>query len=309
MKIITPESTEHKEIFDQGAGVIACDGKFCAGLWFDHTPEYQGESIRTIGACQIDDSPEASVFLSDCANYLHLAHQCATVVGPLNGNTWLQHRLVIESNGRDLFLMEPMEPEYFQKTFTAAGFSVLSEYSSSTIDLTAEQNNYTSMTSRLEKNGVTFRSIDPAAFEQDLSAIFDLSLISFSSNFLYTPLAKAAFVGKYMSSRNHIDQDMVILAERDDKLVGYVFCMPDLMAHKLGKKPAVIIKTLAAIPERSLSGVGTVLVAKAQQTAKAKGYTEAIHALQYESNSSLRISQRFNASVFRKYALMAKSFS
>ena len=163
MKISTLESTdqsnEHDVIFAQGAGAIASDGRFCTGLWFNHTPEHQGRSVGTIGACQIDDSPEASGFLSNCADYLHRSHQCSTVVGPMNGNTWLQHRLIIESRGRDPFLMEPIEPDYFFNTFSAAGFSILSEYSSSTIDLTAEQKDYTSMASRLEKKGVHFLTL------------------------------------------------------------------------------------------------------------------------------------------------------
>lgn len=227
----------------------------------------------------------------------------------MNGNTWLKHRLVIESNGRDPFLMEPMEPEYFYDVYEAAGFSVLSRYSSSVIDLTKDQKNYDALGNRLKKQGIKLRNISVENFERDLGTIFDLSLISFANNFLYTPLSKKSFVSKYLSSQEHIDTDFVILAERNDELVGYVFCMPDLMAHQYGKKPAMIVKTLAALPERSLAGLGTVLVAEAQQRAKKKGYTEAIHALQYESNSSLRISQRFDAVIFRRYALMLKSFA
>ena len=138
------------------------------------------------------------------------------------------------------------------------------------------------------KKGVHLRPINPTQFAHDLSAIFDLSLISFSNNFLYTPLPKKTFVEKYMTSREHIDPDLVILAERDSRLVGYIFCTPDHLATQHGKPPAVIVKTLAALPDRTLSGLGTVLVAKAQQIAKEKGYTEAIHAMQHENNSSLR---------------------
>lgn len=317
MNIITPPcahrpkkmGSHHDELFAQGAGVIACEGDLCAGLWFENTPVYQGKTIGTIGGCQISPTPEAATFLSDCASYLHNEHGCQTVVGPMNGNTWLQHRLVIESQGRDPFLMEPMEPTYFYDVFEKAGFSILSRYSSSTIDLSSEQKSYHLLEKRLQKQNIQLRSISSSHFEQDLMAIFKLSLMSFSNNFLYTPLPEKAFIQKYLSSREHIDPELVILAEREDQLVGYVFCMPDLIAHELGKPPAIIIKTLAALPDRSLSGLGTVLVAEAQKIAQAKGYKEAIHALQYESNSSLRISQRFNATIFRRYALMAKSLS
>jgi GNAT superfamily N-acetyltransferase len=312
MKIITPSSSDrtsaHNPLFAQGADAIACDNPFSAGLWFTNTPDYQDKKTGTIGACQIDDTEAASTFLSQCADYLHQTHHCNTVIGPMNGNTWLQHRLILESNGRDPYLLEPIEPTHFLHTFRAAGFSILSEYSSSTIDLQSPQKDYSSMESRFMKKGVHLRPINPTQFAHDLSAIFDLSLISFSNNFLYTPLPKKTFVEKYMTSREHIDPDLVILAERDSRLVGYIFCTPDHLAKQHGKPPAVIVKTLAALPDRTLSGLGTVLVAKAQQIAKEKGYTEAIHAMQHENNSSLRISQRFNATIFRRYALMAKSF-
>lgn len=316
MKIITSTSltaeqltAEQKSIFTQGAGCIASDGNCSAGLWFDHTPEYHGRPIGTIGACQIDHSLESVQFLSDCADHLHQQHQCKTVVGPMNGNTWHQHRLILKSNKRQPFLMEPNEPGHFLSTFKAAGFSILSKYSSSVIDLTTAQPDFTSLKKRLQNQGVQIRSINShhQGFKQDLISIFQLSLQSFSHNFLYTPLQQESFVGKYQAAQQHIDPDLILLAERDNHLVGYVFCMPDLAAHQYKQQPAIIVKTLAALPDRSLSGLGTVLVAAAQERAKNKGYQEAIHALQYESNSSLRISKRFSAQVFRCYALMAKT--
>ncbi|MBK1854805.1 GNAT family N-acetyltransferase [Verrucomicrobiaceae bacterium 5K15] len=311
MKLITPTDHQlndhHRDLFQQGAGVIATDGDLSAGLWFDHTPEYQGRKIGTIGGCEINEA--AAGFLSDCADYLHREHQCQTVVGPMNGNTWQQHRLVLDSNGRDPFFMEPIEPAHFLETFRAAGFEELSSYSSSSVDLTATARDFASLEKRLQAASVTIRPIDPAKFESDLGAIFDLSLISFANNFLYTPLKKSSFVGKYMSAQDHIDPDLVLLVERDDDLVGFVFCMPDLFAVKQGKPPAIIVKTLAVLPERNLSGLGSLLVFKAQAIAKSKGYTEAIHALQYQSNSSRRISDRFDAKIFRQYALMAKTFT
>lgn len=312
MKIIHPAdlqvSDSQRALFMQGAGAIACEGGLSAALWHEHTPEHQGRKIGAIGACQLDDSPDAAEFLAACADHLQREHQCRTVVGPMNGNTWLQHRLILESNGRDPFLMEPVEPAHFLNVFRQAGFSVLSEYSSSSVDLTTSQNDHTVLAKRLLEKGISIRALEMSRFEHDLEAIFDVSLVSFSNNFLYTALSKEVFVGKYKQSKEHIDPDLVLLAERDGELMAYVFCMPDLLAVQAGKPPALIVKTLAALPDRSLSGLGSLLVGQVQQTATAKGYTEAIHALQYDDNSSRRISQRFNAQVFRRYGLMAKTY-
>jgi len=68
----------------------------------------------------------------------------------------------------------------------------------------------------------------------------------------------------------------------------------------------MIVKTLAVLPERRFAGLGTVLVNRLQTAAREAGCTEAIHALQREDNQSLRISQRFSAEIFRRYALFSK---
>lgn len=317
MKIITTSSADLSEgqraLFAQGAGAIASQGQLSAGLWFDHTPNYAGRPTGAVGGCQIDASPSSARFLSDCADFLHTRHQCQTVIGPMNGNTWLKHRFVLESNGRPPFLMEPTDPQHFRDTFEAAGFSILSRYSSSMIDLTCDQPEFTRLENKLQHAGVRIRNISPEQFEQDLTAIFRLSLLSFSNNFLYTPLDQASFIRTYKEARQMIDPELVLLAERQGELVAYVFCIPDHSTadqthNTVSAQPSLIVKTLAALPERSLAGLGTVLVARAQQKAKTKGYQEAIHALQFENNASQRISQRFSATRFRRYALMAKSF-
>ncbi|MFK7910511.1 MAG: GNAT family N-acetyltransferase [Akkermansiaceae bacterium] len=292
-----------------GAEEAATDGNQSAGLWFSHTPEYNGKRVGAIGACSLDDSDAASAFLSQCAEHLHTKHGCQHVIGPMNGNTWLTHRLILESNHRAPFQMESMEPWHYHDIFLNAGFEILSKYSSSSIDLTQEQRSFEKMESKLIEKGVQFRPIDPDNYEQDLEAIHALSLISFSNNFLYTPLPREVFMQNYLKTKDHIDTDMVILAEWQGALAGFVFCMPDKTAEMLDLPKTVIVKTLAVDPNAPLAGLGSMLVAKAHTIATEKGYCEAIHALQHENNSSLRISQRFGAEIFRRYALMVKSFS
>ena len=85
--------------------------------------------------------------------------------------------------------------------------------------------------------------------------------------------------------------------------------MPDQSTETTDSPKTLIVKTLAVDPHARLAGLGSILVAKAHLMAQSKGYHEAIHALQHENNSSLRISQRFNASIFRRYALMVKSYT
>lgn len=221
-------------------------------------------------------------------------------------SVWLKHRLIKESDGTSPFLMEPWEPEHFWNVFERAGFRQLSSYSSSRIDLESDNFESDKLRRRMKSKGVEIRPISLESFESELKRIYQLCLESFQDNFLYTPLSESAFTAAYMKSRDLVDVDFVLLAERAGDLVGFVFCLPDALAPKAGASPALIVKTLASVRARDLAGLGSLLVAESHETARQKGYKQAIHALQHESNSSLRISKRFDAEVFRRYALMVK---
>ena len=50
------------------------------------------------------------------------------MLGPMDGNTWGKHRLVVESDGRAPFLMEPSNPAHYVEAFEQSGLSVVSRY-------------------------------------------------------------------------------------------------------------------------------------------------------------------------------------
>jgi GNAT superfamily N-acetyltransferase len=300
MHIITPTSdlsANQQSIFMQGASYLLVQDDLQVGVWLEHTPDYAGASAVTIGAC-ILEGIGASDFLKDCISHIRKMHPNRPILGPMNGNTWMKHRLIIESNQRPAFLMEPMEPASLIEVFKAAGFAILSQYSSSVIDLTEVQPSFERVEEIVAKQGIEIRPIDMENFESDLNRIYELSLAAFSNNFLYTPLPRQAFMQSYISMKDRIDPEFVLLAFKGEILIGFLFCMPDLDPSVL------IVKTLATSPDHRTTGLGTLLVAQVHQRAREKGYSEAIHALQYESNSSLRISQRFKAVRFRTYGLM-----
>jgi GNAT superfamily N-acetyltransferase len=285
-------------IFKQGASYLLAQGEMQVGVWETNTPVHEGSASITIGACILEGG-DAVEFLTDCVHYIRERNPGRPIIGPMNGNTWMKHRLIIESNGRPAFLMEPIEPTSLLEKFQSAGFNILSRYSSSVIDLTDEQPSFDRVKEIVSKQGIKIRQIDMENFERDLEKIYDLSLAAFSNNFLYTPLPKSAFMHSYVSAKDRIDPEFVLLAFKDETLIGFLFCMPDIDPDTL------TVKTLATSPDHRAAGLGTLLVAQAHQRAKDKGYNEAIHALQYESNSSLRISQRFSAVRFRTYGLLS----
>lgn len=276
-----------------------------ASLWWRDTPFFDGERIGAIGDFAVDDAEAAKLLLDGAVERLR-DEGCRIAVGPMNGNTWRRHRFVVEGAGRGPFLLEPRNPAWYPGWWGDAGFSILSRYSSSVIPLDGGDAISPAVRERLGRSGVIVRTLDPARFEEELKLIYSVSLKSFANNFLYTPLEEDAFMEAYRKVRERMDPNFVRIAERDGVACGFVFGIPDLEALARGERPALIVKTLAVDPQARCAGLGSLLVDELHRIGRGKGYTEAIHALQHESNTSLKITGRHHGQVFRRYALFSK---
>lgn len=276
-----------------------------AALWWNDTPDLEGEKIGAIGGFTSIDEESAKAVLDKCAEIL-VSKGSSVIVGPMNGNTWRRHRFVTWSEGRPSYLLEPRNEAAYPGWWQAAGFSELSHYSSSLMPLDGQRALPEAVKRRLEKSGVTLRRLNPDCYDDELRLIHQISLASFSSNFLYTPLEEESFIQAYRKVRGYVDVDFVRIAVRDGHACGFVFGIPDLEALQRGEKPALIVKTLAVDPAARCAGLGTWLVDEIHESAREKGYSEAIHALQHETNTSLKITGRHHGEVFRRYSLFHK---
>ena len=281
-----------------GAGGAAAH----AALWWKQTPEFDGQRVGAIGGFVATDEATTKVLLENAVEKLR-GEGCTRIVGPMNGNTWRYYRFVIESSGKGPFLLEPRNPAEYPAWWKVAGFSEFSRYSSSAIVLDGAPTVLPALKQRLLRSGVTIRPLDPARYDEELSAIHDVCLRSFSSNFLYTPLEKEPFIDAYRRVKERVDPDFVRVAERNGVVCGFVFAIADFEAAARGEKPALIIKTLAVDPESRCAGLGSLLVDEVQMAGYAKGFDTAIHALQYDGNTVLRITARHHGEVIRRYAL------
>ena len=277
-----------------------------AALWWRDTPERDGARLGCIGGFAAMDGTVACRLLDGAVAALAAAG-CRNVVGPMNGNTWRRHRFVIESDGRGPFLLEPRNPPEHPRWWQDAGFSVLSCYSSSVIALDDDTPTIPAgLAERLHRSGVVVRDLAAEKYDDELRAIHAVSVKSFASNFLYTPLDLDAFLDAYRKVRDKVEPGLVRLAEKDGVPCGFVFALRDWEAVARGEQPAVIVKTLAVDPAARCAGLGSLLVEQVHEQARAMGFHQAIHALQFQDNSSLKITGRHHGRVFRRYALFIR---
>lgn len=280
-----------------------------ASLWWRRTPPLPGDTVGLVGHYAAADRAAGDEVLRHAVAMLS-ARGCSLAVGPVDGSTWHDYRLVVERGGEPPFFLEPDTPDDWPAHFAAAGFGVLAEYTSSLVAWIAPSPPaIAEVTRRLGAEGYTLRAIDPVRPAAELDALYEVSIAAFAENFLYTPIAREAFHAQYGAMLPRVDPRLVLLAEHAGTVVGYVFVVPDLLEQaRTGRATTAIVKTLAVHPAHNGRGLGGLLVDRVQQAAAGLGFTRVIHALMFASNRSQQISRHYGTP-FRRYALFSRATS
>lgn len=257
-------------------------------------PSHRGVRTAALGAFACTDAASGAHLLREVSKGL-AGEGFAWLIGPMDGDTWSAHRLVIESDDSAPFLMEPQNPPHFPKAFDSAGFEIIARYASASRpgDAPIEHSS--------PNLGVTLRTFDRNNAETELTAIHALALQAFAGNAFYKPISVERFIGAYLPIVPLLDPELVLMAKNPQgMLVGFLFAIPNFVE---GAAPrSVILKTYASLQK----GVGGVLARAFHERVRERGYSRVIHALMHDSNLSARHSENLNAHVFRRYALWGK---
>lgn len=290
-------------------GIIA---SHCSLWWDDAIPDLpSGERPGVIGHYAVRDDQAARALLSHACEELAV-HKCQVAIGPMDGNTWRRYRLVTGGDPAEPpFFLEPTNPDDWPTHFARSGFDVFANYHSTlTTALEAADPRADEVAARLRVQQITLRTVDGKRIDDDLRAIYRLSLLSFRRNFLYTPIEEAEFLEQYRRVLPHVLPQLTFLAHTlDGELVGFLFALPDLLqAGRQTRIDTVIVKTLAVLPGRAWAGLGRLLLDRCQRTARNEGYRRVIHALMHDANASRNLSRGvWAAQPLRQYALYARN--
>jgi GNAT superfamily N-acetyltransferase len=228
----------------------------------------------------------------------------------MDGNTWRRYRLISERGPEPIFFLEPAHPNASAAHFMENGFAAMATYFSSlSPDLDQHDPKAAQAGARLREEGIRIRSLDQGSFVDELRRIHSLSLASFKDNFLYTPIGEAEFLAMYLPLQPYIDPRLILIAEHNGSPVGFMVGIPDLLQARAGKRvDTVILKTLAVHPDYGGLGIGRVLVAACQGTARRLGYGRAISALIREDNTSVKLVPPGSYRI-RRYTLFGKELT
>ena len=275
-------------------------------LWWQNVPEYPQQNLGLIGHYGAQDSAAADLLLEGACQQLAAAG-CTLVIAPIDGNTWQRYRLLTERGNQPIFFLEPDNPDNWITHFSHQNFTPIAHYSSAlTEDLNLIDPRLNQIANRLQTEGIKIRAIQLENIEAELHRIYGVINLSFRRNFLYTPVSEAKFILQYKSLLPYINPELVLIAEKNDKIIGFLLAIPDILQAQRGEKiNTIIIKTVAILPQRVYRGLGRWLVAICQEKAVNMGFTRAIHALMHDANPSRNLSLIYAQSI-RHYALFGK---
>jgi GNAT superfamily N-acetyltransferase len=276
----------------------------CA-LWWERTPSHAGQRLGLIGHYAARDATAAARLL-DLARAELAEHGCALAVGPMDGSTWQNYRLIVDRGTEPPFFMEPAHPDGWPAHFLNSGFSVLAHYYSAlNTDLLQPDPGLPDVLERARSLGICVRPLCLDRLADELTAIHDLTIKCFRDAFLFTPISRDDFLAQYLELRTCVEPGLILLAEQSGRLIGFIFAVPDLLQARRGVAiDTMVIKTLAVHPEYRGTGIGRLLAARCHEAAFGLGYRRAIHALMLDTSAARTISDRI-ARPMRRYALFA----
>jgi len=252
-----------------------------------------GPEYAQIGYFEAYDEPDAVKFLFDNIKEYCKNSGVKKIIGPMNGSTWKKYRVTLPDSNPPFFLDNYNKP-YYAKLFAENGFMEIARYASTVFrNLEKDYSSVSLYEKTLAENGITVTN-----FDNNLKDIYDISVRSFTNNFLYTPISFEEFADMYKPLMPLINPDWIyIVKDRQQNAIAFMFAIDNILGNK-----SVIAKTMAKLPDCNIKGIGTYLLSKIHELAYKRDYNEVIHAFMHKENISAKILNQ-DGELLHEYAL------
>jgi len=300
-KLASDQTDQHFAVLDGKDQVRAR-----CSVWWRDSAQVNGTRTGTIGHYAATDETFGEMLLEHACRELK-NRGCDLAVGPMDGNTWRQYRFVTERGSAKPFFLEPDNPDEWPIHFSRHGFSPLAHYVSEiNPKMAIRQPELGSLRRKMGKAGITIGPLDTDNPDADLDGIYDVVANSFKDAFMYTDLDRESYRQMYVPLLKGVDPRLMLVARQGGEVVGFIFSPPDMLQRTYQEKTdAIVIKTIAILPRKELSGLGRVLIVDMLKHAVEMGFTTAISALMHTDNRSQKISSDC-AGPMRRYSLFSK---
>jgi GNAT superfamily N-acetyltransferase len=301
------------------------DGRPAARVVARISPAMKDEAGRPLGLLGFFEATQhpalVHALFEEALGWLR-AQGVATVLGPMDGDTWHKYRLNIGPHDTPPFLMEPHNPDYYPALWEENGFAVLEHYYSKTVDdLALAARETARIAERALKHGYRLRPLRRDRLADELAVIHAISCRIFAKNRFYTDIPLPEFLSLYEGVEALLADGLNWFAQDErGEDVGFVFTFPDRframqamggrrdLLAKLkflllrNRTDTVNIKSLGVVPEHQRTGIALSLMHRIYTEAQARGFRRANLCLIREGNASGKMDGGAGR-LLRRYAL------
>ena len=279
-----------------------------AVCYLKNTPKSDGKNMGTIGEFETNNDKYGEILLKKCEEILK-EKNINYIVTPMNGNTWNKYRTMNYTNGEELFLLENVNPIEHNKIFLNMGYKELYTYTSNKglIENAYESEALRYAETVLDVEKIKIRKFNKENYIEDLKKIYNISKNSFKKNPFYTNIPEEDFIKQYEKYIKMIDDELVLIVEKEGNEIGFIFCIPDYQQLNYSKTiDTLILKTIAVLPEYEEYAIGNILLSKIAKIAKKKNFKKWIFAFMYSNNTSQKMAKRNKTEKIREYVIYGK---
>ena len=279
------ETHELSHYFDTYPLVVINDGVILARcivtIYPDTDNAYIGffECIEDYNVCRI---------ILDAASCIAVENHRNTIVGPVNCSFWLGYRFRTDGEN-NYFTGEAYNKKYYTEYFKKYGFKITDEfisYFSKDNKYIIDNNKYIKRLQLMKENGIEFKSLNSNNIAKQMIEIYELTMNLFSDFPTFHKITQYEFDVLFRPIVKIINNDMMILAYKDNKLVGWVTVIPniynktsilDILRYKLFPKEYIAMYMGVDKSVFGLGGAMTELLRQKLIKKKAKAIGAMIH--------------------------------
>jgi hypothetical protein len=215
---------------------LAYDGEKIIGriaaIYNNNYIEFTGQHDGFFGFFDtIDDQETADLLLKESRDWLK-SKGSVNMIGPVNLSTNDTCGLLVEGFDKPPIAMMPYNSRYYEKLLEANGLTKKTDLLAYEIN-TATANDRSikmidALEARLKRSGITIRQVSLKDFKNEVVKIREVYNSAWDKNLGFVPMTEKEFDYLAKDLKMILDPRFCLVAEKDNKLVGFILGIPDI---------------------------------------------------------------------------------
>lgn len=157
---------------------------------------------------------------------------CTNMIGPVNLSTNDSCGMLVEGFDRPPVVMMPYNKPYYEQLMTGAGLRKKTDLRAYLVEHDSLNDRSVRLLDKLEGrlkgNGIVIRRINMKDFQNEIRKVREVYNKAWDKNLGFVPMTKEEFDYAAKDLKLILDSRFCVVAEQDDKLVGFALGLPDI---------------------------------------------------------------------------------